>query len=165
MFEIGSYKSIFFQIALASPHGFLVHCIRAYTWAKRPGQTETFGIGHAFPEERPCPVSIGLNDMDGTALSGLKKNTIAIFTRPYLSFPVPENATSIRESLFFRIQVFVKTFQILGTQDSAAFPFATLTARLAVKGSFLHDISFLGSVYVRPWCISLQRRRSRPSQR
>ena len=114
MFGIGSYEPIFFQIALAFLHEFLMRRIRAYTWAKRLGQMEAFGIGHVPPEKRPCPANIGLDGMDGTALPGPEKNTIAVFARPHLPFPVPENAISIKESLFFEIQAFIKAFQILG---------------------------------------------------
>ena len=95
MFGIGGYEPIFFQIALAFLHEFLMRRIRAYTWAKRLGQMEAFGIGHVPPEKRPCPANIGLDGMDGTALSGPEKNTIAVFARPHLPFPVPENAISI----------------------------------------------------------------------
>ena len=150
MFGIGGYEPIFFQIALAFLHEFLMRRIRAYTWAKSLGQMEAFGIGHVPPEKRPCPANIGLDGMDGTALSGPEKNTIAVFARPHLPFPVPENAISIKESLFFEIQAFIKAFQILGAQDNAAFPFATLAAHLAVKDSFLHDINSLRGVCVRP---------------
>ena len=104
MFGIGGYEPIFFQIALAFLHEFLMRRIRAYTWAKSLGQMEAFGIGHVPPEKRPCPANIGLDGMDGTALSGPEKNTIAVFARPHLPFPVPENAISIKESLFFEIQ-------------------------------------------------------------
>ena len=94
MFGIGGYEPIFFQIALAFLHEFLMRRIRAYTWAKRLGQMEAFGIGHVPPEKRPCPANIGLDGMDGTALSGPEKNTIAVFARPHLPFPVPENGVS-----------------------------------------------------------------------
>ena len=59
MFGIGGYEPIFFQIALAFLHEFLMRRIRAYTWAKRLGQMEAFGIGHVPPEKRPCPANIG----------------------------------------------------------------------------------------------------------
>ena len=88
--------------------------------------------------------------MDGTALSGPEKNTIPVFTRLYLPFSIPKNAVGIKESLFFEIQAFIKALQILGAQYYAAFPLAALTAHLAVKNSFFHDINSLEGVCVQP---------------
>ena len=44
-------RAHFFQIALAFLHEFLMRRIRAYTWAKRLGQMEAFGIGHVPPKK------------------------------------------------------------------------------------------------------------------
>ena len=150
MLGIRGHEPVFFQISPAFLYEFLMRCIRAYTGAKSLGQMEAFGISHVSAEKWPCPANIWLDGMDGTALSGPEKNTIPVFTRLYLPFSIPKNAVGIKESLFFEIQAFIKALQILGAQYYAAFPLAALTAHLAVKNSFFHDINSLEGVCVQP---------------
>ncbi len=150
MLGIGGYQPVLFQIALAFSHEFLMRRIGAYAGAKRFSQMEAFAVGHVAAEKRPSPADIGLDGMDGTALSGSEKDTIPVFARLHLPFSIPENAVLVKESLFFEIQAFIKAFQILGAQDNAAFPLTTLTAHLAVKDRSLHNVKSLGGVCVQP---------------
>lgn len=147
---IRSHEPVFFQITLAFRHELLMGRVRAYAGAKRFGKMKAFGIGHIPAEKWPCPADIGLDGMNGTALPRPEKNTVPVLAGLHLPFPVSENAVCVKEGLLFEIEAFIKTFQILGAQDNTAFPFAALTAHLAVKNSFLHDLSFLEGVCVQP---------------
>ena len=150
MLRIRGHESVLFQIVQAFRHEFLMGRIWAYAGAKRFGKVKAFGVGHIPAEKRPCPADIRLDGMNGTTLPGAEKNAVPVLAGLHLPFSISENAIRVEECLFFEIEAFIKALQILGAQDNAAFPFATLTAHLTVKDSFLHDINSLRGVYVQP---------------
>ena len=103
MFGIGGYEPIFFQIALAFLHEFLMRRIRAYTWAKRLGRWR-LSASAMFPRKNGhARQTSGLMAWTVQLCPARKKIQLPSSPVRTCHFPFRKNAISIKESLFFEI--------------------------------------------------------------